>query len=165
MVKEPRPGLMVPCQKAMAGSLTPPSYVVAFPHFRGPAFPPRDIRHSSGLHTQRRQWIQYRRGKRYNATFEQKKNTLLYHSSSGESVKCLKNKPTHCLRWRRWVCCWSLLSSPGLSLGFLLCCQTQRENLQMGPLKSALLPLDLHTGGSGCAAGGRRRGKVFTALQ
>jgi len=46
------PGLMVPGQYAMAGSLMPPSYVVPLPHFSGPEFPPRDIRISSGLHTE-----------------------------------------------------------------------------------------------------------------
>lgn len=65
-------------------------------------------------------------------------------------------KPTHCLKWRRLVCCWSLLSSPGLQVGFLLCCQIPTEHLQTGPLKTAQLLLDLHTGGSGCAARGRR---------
>lgn len=33
----------------MAGSLMPPSYVVPFPHLRGPALPPLDMRISSGL--------------------------------------------------------------------------------------------------------------------
>lgn len=43
------PGGMRPCQKAMAGSLMPPSYVVPLPHLRGPALPPLDMRISSGL--------------------------------------------------------------------------------------------------------------------
>lgn len=43
------PLLIFPGHLAMAGTLCPPSHVVAFPHLRGPAFPPRISWPKAGL--------------------------------------------------------------------------------------------------------------------
>lgn len=72
----------------MAGSLMPPSYVVPFPHLRGPALPERDLRINSGLRKEKGTVTITRETKTGSKTESETRKWL---TQNGQTL-------THCLR-------------------------------------------------------------------